>query len=104
MKFFILLSLLTLSVSVLASEDKCYSFAKKAAFQEVKNDEEVVTMSDFENFYGDESVEVLLQNGWQKEYWSFSNGSSIVNVEIDAVKTRCFVKKVDFSQNDQDWE
>lgn len=103
MKKLILVGLIALSTVAMASEDKCYNVAKKAAFLAVKN-EEVETMEDFGNYYGDESVDVERQNGWQKEFWSFSNTSSIVSVEVHAVKGKCIVKDVDFSQNDQDWE
>lgn len=104
MKILVILSLMAFSSLAMAFEDKCYNSAKKAAFNAVKDNEEVITLEDFGNKYGDESVDVIRHKGWQEEYWSFSNPSSIINVEIHALKGKCFVKKVDFSQNDQDWE
>lgn len=88
----------------MAFEDRCYDSAKKIAFYTVKDNEEVLTLEDFENKYREDSVEVIRHKSWQEEYWSFSSNSSIINVEIHSLKGKCFVKKVDFSQNDQDWE
>ncbi len=105
MKSLILLSLLLASTSAFSFEDKCYDVAKEVAFHAVKDDQEITDIEDFSNYYGDESVEVFKQkNGWQKEFWIFSNISSMIHVEIHAVTTNCHVKKVEFSQNDQDWE
>lgn len=93
-----------LSLNAFASQDKCYDVAREAAFHFVK-DEEVTTIDDFSNYYGDEAVEVYKQNnGWQKEFWSFANYSQIIFVEVHSVTTNCHVKKVESGQNDQDWE
>lgn len=104
MKLLISLALLASSTLAFASQDKCYETAKQTAFEHALNNEEIQSMDDFTTWYGDESVEVFKQNGWQKEYWTFSNSSRLINVEIDAVKGKCFVKNVDLSQNDQDWD
>lgn len=101
MKTLIITSMLLASTAAFSAQDKCYELAKRAAFGLVK-DGDITTIEEFSNEYGNEEVEVVVKNGWQKEYWSFYNTSSIINVEIDALKNQCVLKKLDLSQNDQD--
>lgn len=105
MKSLIILSALVLSTNVMAFEDKCYKAAENAAFSYAKADDaEIATLADFRDIYSSDFVEVSPENGWSREFWAFYNISAIINVEVHAVKGKCFVKKVDLSQNDQDEE
>ncbi|AUN99492.1 hypothetical protein C0V70_15540 [Bacteriovorax stolpii] len=101
MKALILLTLI-FSAHAMAADDKCFKAAKNAALEFVKSEGEITNMDEFNDVYDSEQVDVYLQSGWQKEYWSFYNHSAIVNVEVDSVKSKCFVKKVEVVQNDQD--
>lgn len=103
MKNLVIFATLLFSLNAMA-DSVCYNRAKMAAFSFVKKDTngEIATMSDFEDIYSSDMVDVYYMKEWQKEFWSFYNTSAIVNVEVDFKANKCVVKKVELVQNDQD--
>ena len=103
MKNLILISLFVFSTTGYASQDKCYETAKKAAYEYAVNEDYVTTMNEFETQFGGENFEFKKNGNTQKEFWSFGDGSMFINVEVLYSRKKCNLKKVYFSQDDQDY-
>ena len=104
MKTILLLSVFAFSSQAIAVQDKCYITAKDAAFKYAVSEEMVSTMDEFGMLFGNEHIELDINNGWQKEYWAFGDGSKFILITVDAVMSKCFVKKIEIAQDDQDHE
>jgi hypothetical protein len=83
--------------------DKCYSSSRKAAINFAIKEEYISDASQFTSGFGDEVSKIIEYNGiWQKELHSFSNTSLGIDVEVDYIQGKCFIKKTTMFQNDQD--
>ncbi len=104
MKTLLVFALTVMSLSALA-QDKCYGPARAAAIKYAIANDYVATAAEFRYRFGDELSEISVHHGsWHKETHSFSDGSMGISVEVDYARGRCFVKKVDWFQDDQDWD
>lgn len=101
MKSLIALAVVLMSTQSFAA-DKCFKAARQAAFNYALKEEIVTSLQEFNDILSSEEINVEDNGSWQKEYWSFYNYSLIINVEVDYAKNKCFVKNVDYSQNDED--
>ena len=102
MKTLLMLSLLTVSSPIFASA-KCYKEAKQAAFNAIRADDSMIeTIEDFDHQFSNDYSDSFPQNGWNKELWAFSDGYSVINVEVHLVKNVCHVKKINHTPSDED--
>lgn len=102
MKALIMLSILAISAPTFASE-KCYKEAKQAAFDSIRADDSLIeTIEDFDHQFSNDYSDSFPQNGWNKELWGFSDGYTVINVEVHLVKNVCHVKNVKLSPSDED--
>ena len=88
--------------NLFAVEGKCYQVAKKAAFNYAKSEEILSTKEEFNKQFSNEYLEIVRKNATTKEFWSFGDGSMFIGVEVDVLSTKCNVKSVGTSQDDQD--
>ena len=59
-------------------------------------------MSEFEETFVNENLEIKDNTSWKKAFWTFGDGSMFIFVNVDYAKSHCFVKEVSSGQNDQD--
>lgn len=103
MKTIFAMSLMLLSLTSFAGT-KCYKSAFNAAANQAMIDGYIEKVSEFVNAFGNEHNEYEHYGSWQKEFFYFGDGSAFYIVEVHSVGTKCFVKKVEFAQDDQDWD
>lgn len=85
--------------------DRCFKDAKKAATQYALDEDYITKPQDFSLEFDSEESEVLEVRGtWQKELHTFYNTNMGITVSIDFARGKCFIKNVDWFQNDQDWD
>jgi hypothetical protein len=103
MKTILALSLMLISLTSFAGT-KCYNTAFNAAANQAVIDGYIENVSEFVSAFGNEFDDYEHNGSWQREFFNFGNGSSFYIVEVHSVGTKCFVKKVEFAQDDQDWD
>ncbi|MFP5459901.1 MAG: hypothetical protein ACLGG7_14280 [Bacteriovoracia bacterium] len=103
MKIFFAWVLLVSSLASFAGTNY-YNSARKAVAQQALEDGYIEKVSDFILVFGDEHDDLEHNHSWQKEFFHFYNTSYGYVVEVHSVGRKCFLKKIDFFQNDQDWD
>lgn len=102
MKFLTLFILFAFSLNLHAS-DKCYNQARSAAMKFALAEGHITSEKDFVSEFDSEISEISEHSGsWHKEVHSFYNYNYGINVEVDFVAGKCFVKKTNTFQIEHD--